>query len=531
MATEPALPDSDGFRTVPRFAAFFTFGAVVLLTAVLAVRVFGPSDLGQNPDQARTMSYTADMVINGRWALARDSIGHLCRKPPLVNWLAAPGFAAGLYHEWAFKLPSILGGLAAFAAAWAGAARLLPRAARDLRPDAARLAATAPAALGALAGAVWLASPSAVKHIYFCRPDMLFTGLLACGWYTTIRVADAPNRTRRTLWTATAWVLTGAALLTKGPIALLIPAQLALGSLIRRDVGRPPWHAWLWGPAIAAAMFALWIVPAYRVDPAFVTDELIGSEVLSRLLIDGDGRPSGAEAPPETTPGSPLTPLIAIPRVLGWFVERFTLGALPALAAFIFVRPWRWRTHPLAPAAIWVTLVLGVTMLIPVRAGSYLIPAHPVAAILAVYALLRVRSPLPPVGVLAVAAIFAAGVAGREAIFSRAARLGTGDALWAFSREAARMVGDDEVVFVDTWVEPVPTMMGRVRTGPPTPREIASAAWVITRLEGEPPPDRPEPVLTSDRVGRVAARTLEAKDASYIMILAPGDHAATPRSP
>ena len=47
---------------------------------------------------------------------SRSEINHLVGvrtlKPPLVNWIGAPFFAAGWHSEFALKLPSLLAGLA-----------------------------------------------------------------------------------------------------------------------------------------------------------------------------------------------------------------------------------------------------------------------------------------------------------------------------------------------------------------------------------------------------------------------------------
>src|SRR6266481_2896872 len=81
---------------------------------MLSSRVIAPSAL-QRFDQPRTVSYTADIVVNGRWLLPRDMLGGPATKPPLVNWLAAPVVALGFWTEWAAKWPMIAGTLASTA--------------------------------------------------------------------------------------------------------------------------------------------------------------------------------------------------------------------------------------------------------------------------------------------------------------------------------------------------------------------------------------------------------------------------------
>src|SRR5437667_11035041 len=70
--------------------------AVVMLSS----RVTAPSAL-QRFDQPRTVSYTADIVVNGRWLLPRDMFGHVATKPPLVNWMAVPVVGLGFLQEMA----------------------------------------------------------------------------------------------------------------------------------------------------------------------------------------------------------------------------------------------------------------------------------------------------------------------------------------------------------------------------------------------------------------------------------------------
>ena len=62
---------------------------LLLLTilAVTVIRIGGASDLYQNLDQTKTLAFTADMAVNQRFILPRDSWGEVTRKPPLVNWV------------------------------------------------------------------------------------------------------------------------------------------------------------------------------------------------------------------------------------------------------------------------------------------------------------------------------------------------------------------------------------------------------------------------------------------------------------
>src|SRR6188508_2964714 len=84
------------------------------LTIIVGARFAAPSAL-QRFDQPKTVSYTGDIVVNGRLLIPRDAMGNPATKPPLVNWLAAPLVALGFWTEWAAKTPMLLGSLATLA--------------------------------------------------------------------------------------------------------------------------------------------------------------------------------------------------------------------------------------------------------------------------------------------------------------------------------------------------------------------------------------------------------------------------------
>src|ERR1700730_16185341 len=79
---------------------------IACFVVMLGSRLLAPSTL-QRFDQPRTASYTADVVVNGRWLLPHDMLGHPATKPPLVNWLAAPVVALGFWTELAVKWPMV----------------------------------------------------------------------------------------------------------------------------------------------------------------------------------------------------------------------------------------------------------------------------------------------------------------------------------------------------------------------------------------------------------------------------------------
>src|SRR5687768_14207951 len=108
-------------RSSRRLPLVLLFATVLL---VFAGRIFGPSDL-HDKSQPKTVAYTADVVLHGRWMLPRDMVGGPARKPPLYNWVGAPFVAVLGYHEWVLKIPAMLSGVGAVAVSVLMTRRLL----------------------------------------------------------------------------------------------------------------------------------------------------------------------------------------------------------------------------------------------------------------------------------------------------------------------------------------------------------------------------------------------------------------------
>ncbi len=460
------------------------------VAVVFCARIFGPSDLYQNHDQSKTASFTADIVLNGRWALPIDMTGARTRKPPLYNWIGAPFFAAGWHSEFALKFPSVLAGLATVVLTFFAARRLF---------------GVKEPALAYATAALWIAAPENAKHIYFCRPDIVLIALLTGGWLCAMRALDTRPGKARAWVLAAMWAITGLAAITKGPAAVLIPMYALLHSAwigVRDAEGEMQrgrkWAARIgwWGMPIVLAIVAAWLIPAYLADPDYVREGLLGREMAGRLDAS-----KGA--------GTIVERLAAHSRPIRFFFERFApWSALCAAALFMLGPIKRVREHPLAPTLLWVLMVLGVMTLLAGKGGSYIAPAYPAAAILAVHgftvllAAFKVSKAKTPVIIAACALLVGTSIGTREMFFSRGARTETGDAIVAFSRGAERIVGSDAVVFADLGYVPIPTLMGQHQVGPATEDEIGAAHWVIMPVRDS----LPEPVLVSDELKRLRAQ-------------------------
>jgi len=414
--------------------------SVLVFVIGAAGRIFGPSDLDQNADQSLTMSFTVDMVLNGNWILPQDMRGFVSRKPPLVNWFGAPLAAMGYWEEWAFKLPSLLAALTTFIAiAFIGRHLLVPVAEEDAT------------ALGWCAAAAWAASPSAVKHMFFFRPDMALIACTTIAWAAAVvSLQQARNGLLRWRSNAVFWLFVGFAALAKGPFALLlffVPPLTALawfGSMHHaRGAG------WWWGIPLACAVFSIWFVPALLIDQSYVLDELIGRQIFYRIGHDSIGV---------------LARLLAALHAVGFFLERFAPFSLAAMAALAVWRIRGLRSIGVMPAAVFPVLVVAAMALLGLRLGSFPAPCYPAAAILSVAFLYwwgRAQPSHALLGIVGIALVSVVVIITVSSIFDRGAISGKGDAAKAFARQAQSIVGSDPVAFVGLGISAVPSLMGR----------------------------------------------------------------------
>jgi 4-amino-4-deoxy-L-arabinose transferase-like glycosyltransferase len=470
--------------------------ALCILVFVIAAagRIFGPSDLDQNNDQIRTMAFSVDMVVNGNWILPKDFNGQKSRKPPLVNWIGAPIAAMGNWQEWAFKMPALLAALATFLAiAWIGRHLLKPIAGDDAT------------ALGWCAAAAWCATPSAVKHIYFLRPDMILIACSTIAWAAAVTsLQRARDGLARGKSNTVFWLFVGLAALAKGPFALLLPLLIPLTSLAWFGSLREARGAgWWWGIPLAGAVFAIWFVPATIENPKYVINVLIGNQVMSRVA------PEAFDI---------VARLRAAVQMVGFFFERFAPFSLAAVAALIIWGYDGLRRSGVMAAAVFPVFVVATIALLGLTGGSYPAPSYPAAAILSVAFLyswwVRTQPRRALYGVVTVALVTVIAIVTISSVFDRGAVSGRGDAAKLFARHAQDIVGSEPVVFVYSGITAVPSLMGRHQAGKPTKDQKAAARYVVADLDAT----RATPLTEAhSRDGKWALGLFKAEDVREII--------------
>jgi 4-amino-4-deoxy-L-arabinose transferase-like glycosyltransferase len=363
---------SDGVGPPPAAGVDVWLARTVLAAAaVLLLTGLGATDLWA-PDEPRYAA-VAEELRSFRHGASGLALLHLndaayTQKPPLYFWAAALlGAPGGRVTEAAARLPSALCGLAAV---W-----LLVRfGSRLLGPRS-----------GALAGALLLTAFEFAHRARRVQLDVMLTLLELVALTAFWRLhRGSPNRT---LDLAAMHGALGLAVLTKGPVGLLVPGLVIGAFLVQERRWRelrtllPPWALLLsLGPGVA------WIAVALALAPSGTFDEAIVANLVGRFFAGtSHARPFyyyGYQFPVNFLPWTVLWPLA------GWFAARRVFGSDGDPGR---QRAWRFLLT-------WVGVSFAFFSLSAGKRGLYLLPAFPAAALVcadAVTATLRNGRDLP----------------------------------------------------------------------------------------------------------------------------------------
>lgn len=218
--------------------------ALIASAMVLSLGVGAPFEKDQEPQSAQ---WIQAIVQRGQWLLPRDDYGGLDRKPPLYYWLSALAVKSGVVadDEVGARLVALIAGtlLAVAVMRWS--------------------AAFVGEATGWLALAFVLGTYGFASRATLALTDMQLSLLLFAVWCCVYRLLEE-NGSRAV--SIVGGVLLGLAVLTKGPIAIVLIglAGLIYLLLVRRSPLEVLSHGWPWQmAAVALAIAACWYVPAF----------------------------------------------------------------------------------------------------------------------------------------------------------------------------------------------------------------------------------------------------------------------------
>ena len=337
-----------GFFQRPAVAWLLLFlGALVLF--VPGVFTLPPTDR----DEPRFAQASRQMLEDGDYLNIRFQDEARLNKPAGIYWLqAASAYLAGSGWAnpiWPYRMPSLLGALAAVAltarlgqrlggngAGWRAGALLTFTA---LLLVEARLAKT-----DAVLLALVVAAQAALWTIYRAHREGL----------------EAPARAVQAFWIAQA-----AAVLIKGPIALMVSGLTVL-TLAAADRDVRLWRALrpMWGAVWFGLLVVPWVVAIHRASDGAFWHDAVARDLLAKAARgqESHGAPPGAHLL--------VTPLTLWPAVL---------LLVPALIAC-----WRSRAQPAARFLLaWALPFWVVYELIPTKLPHYILPTVPALCLMA----------------------------------------------------------------------------------------------------------------------------------------------------
>lgn len=203
------------------------------------------------PDEGRYAEIPREMLASGDWLTPRLNGIKYFEKPPLQYWVTAVAYKAFGEHEWTARLwPALTGFLSVLLAAWAGR-RLWGEREGNL------------AALILASGILYIGMSRIITL------DMGLSFFLQLAWTAFLFAQQAaPSRWRRWAWLM--WAALAFAALSKGIVALLLPAAaLVIYTVLNRDIS--PWKrlAPFSGLAIFLAIAAPWFITVSLANPEF----------------------------------------------------------------------------------------------------------------------------------------------------------------------------------------------------------------------------------------------------------------------
>ncbi len=341
----------------------------MLLILMLAVAIFcwklGSTGLVDETPPLFAASGRA-MAETGDWLTPRVNGLPRFDKPPLVYWLMGLGYVlpAGSVWDplgtWAARLPSALASVLTMLALGDTLLRYPERG--DSFPRRTAIAASLAFGLSPLV-LIW--SRTAVS-------DSLLTGMLALSLLCQWRCYASGSGRRWWL----AWIVLAFAVLTKGPVAVVLTGiTLVLFALIRRDFSglwtslRP-----LQGLVITGLISLPWYAAELLVEGQPFWDSFFGYHNLQRLtsVVNDHLQPWWFFGPVLVVASFPFTPLLVfgLGRVIADFVGGASLRRIPvrdSLGHF---------------AGCWLLAVFLLFTAAATKLPSYWLPATPAAALL-----------------------------------------------------------------------------------------------------------------------------------------------------
>ncbi len=333
--------------------------ATLAIAALFAfiVLVQGISAPFQKDAEPQSAEWIQSIVRDGHWLIPHDAYGYTDRKPPLFYWLSAlvADATGGIVDEVRARAVSVVAGtaLAVAVLAWTVANVGAPE--------------------GWLAFLFMLGTYGFASRATEALTDMLLTFLLFaayCAIYPLLDAPTSPGSARQKIFVG---VMLGLAILTKGPVAVVLCALAVTIFLLieRRNPLAMLRERWPWQVvAIAVAIGALWYVPVTIVG---------GHKIVRIIFAENFGHFMPARLGGTGESYRPVYFIAA--RLLGGAFP-MTLLIVPAVLAFYTGEISAEKRKPVIYQVSMSLAVLLFFSIASVKRDDYILPALPGVAIL-----------------------------------------------------------------------------------------------------------------------------------------------------
>lgn len=262
-----ATPAAGGEIAAGRRRAWCSVGGAATIAA-LGAALFG-FHLGSyglwEPDEARYAEIAREMLALRDFLVPHLNYVPYVEKPPLLYWITAGSFRMFGLGEFAARLAPALAAMLGLLATYLFVSMIFGR------------------RRGLIAGAILATTPLYAVMAQVLNTDMLLTAMLTVAFFAFfLHWRDGG------IWCWLAYVAIAMALLTKGPIGIVLPALVALAFLCwERDLGGAlrRFHV-IAGLALVIAIAAPWFIYMTLTVPGFFDFYFIG-EHLRRFLERG----------------------------------------------------------------------------------------------------------------------------------------------------------------------------------------------------------------------------------------------------
>ena len=358
--TGPLLALDPGLQT-KSFVLGTTWGqalALALFAAVITLYGLGSTSLVDN-GETRYGLLARNMAETGDWVVPRWSHRPQATKPPFFIWAIA-GFSkiGGDVNAWSARMPSVLAGVGVVVLTYCLGRRFFP-------PP-----------VPFIAGLIVCTNLIFYRSARIAQPDMvlLFFVLLAA---ECVLRGQSRQGFVCYLWTAGGYASAGLAMLTKGPVGLLLLGFILLSvTLSRRSWRDVPYGAHIVGLAVAVAVYGSWYGLYQQAVGETVAREAVLRENWQRFFVAFDHR-----------------------KPFYYFVITFARDFMPWTPIFLVGAAWAWvrrnfRAADYRTAIIWFAVVFVFFSLSSSKRSQYILALYPAAAFITAAFLATAAAPV-----------------------------------------------------------------------------------------------------------------------------------------